>query len=112
MKVIIFLILIYLIIKLCIIICKSVNWKRAQRMYGYFEYQYRQDEGSSRDYGPMQEIDMVGAMKYRESLGATITFQEWGTEEEILDVIDQRQYMKQQQITKSKFHSQVGAWKQ
>lgn len=90
---------------------KHFNYKRAEKMYGYFEFDYRGEHGDSKFYGPMLEIDMVGAMMYREKMGATITFQEFGTEDQILEVIDQREYMRNQQIKKSKYHSQRGDWK-
>lgn len=67
-------------------------------MYGYFEYDYKGEAGSSRDYGAMLEVDMVGAMNYRQELGATITFEIYRTsEEEIGDIIDQRYYMQNKQ---------------
>lgn len=70
-------------------------------MFGYFEFDYRGEEGSSRDYGPMCEIDMVGAMNYRQELGATITYEVYkSSQDEIDDIIDQRQYMKEKQSQK------------
>lgn len=67
------------------------NWRKKQTMYGYFEYTYKGEHGSSRDYGPMLEIDMVGALNFRRELGATITYEVYRTnEEDICDIIDQR----------------------
>ncbi|UZZ64042.1 hypothetical protein A71_236 [Escherichia phage A7_1] len=72
--------------------------KRRDKMFCYFEYRYRGKVGSSRDYGPMLEIDAVGAMQYRQSLGAEIIFEVYrSTEEEIHDIIDERQYYHEQQ---------------
>lgn len=67
-------------------------------MFGYFEYDYKGEKGSSRDYGAMVEIDMVGAIQYRQQLGAVITFEVYkSNEDEISEIIDQRYYMEQQQ---------------
>lgn len=77
---------------------KKWAWRRAQKVYGYFEYEYKGEKGSSRDYGAMLEIDMVGAMQYRQELGAVITFEVYkNSEDEIGAIIDQRFYMEQQQ---------------
>lgn len=60
-------------------------------MYGYFEYEYDGEISTSRDYGPMEEIDAVGAMQYRQQLGANITFEKFSTNiDTIHDVIDNR----------------------
>lgn len=70
-------------------------------MFGYFEYDYKGEKGSSRDYGAMVEIDMVGAIQYRQQLGAVITFEVYkSSEDEISEIIDQRYYMEQQQNTR------------
>ncbi|AFH21040.1 hypothetical protein CL97_gp156 [Cronobacter phage CR9] len=70
------------------------RWRRKNRMFGYFEYEYNGEIETSRDYGPMQEIDAVGAMNYRQQLGAIITYEKFSPDiEEIHDVIDERQYM-------------------
>lgn len=67
-------------------------------MFGYFEYDYKGEKGSSRDYGAMLEIDMVGAIQYRQELGAVITFEVYkSNEDEISEIIDQRYYMQLQQ---------------
>ncbi|QPI18210.1 hypothetical protein POP15_162 [Pectobacterium phage POP15] len=82
----------------CLATQKRWAWNRAQKVYGYFEYEYKGEKGSSRDYGAMLEIDMVGAMQYRQELGAAITFEVYKSNpEEIDDIIDQRYYMEQQQ---------------
>lgn len=73
---------------------KKTYWKKAQKMYGYFEFMYNGERGSSRDYGPMLEIDMIGAMNYRQQCGAVITFEEYNADEEkIMDLIDSREYL-------------------
>lgn len=73
-------------------------WKRAQKVYCYFEYEYKGETGTSRDYGAMLEIDAVGAMQYRQALGAVITFEVYKPDpDQISDIIDQRYYMQQQQ---------------
>lgn len=67
-------------------------------MFGYFEYEYKGEQGSSRDYGAMYEIDMVGAMNYRQELGAVITYEVYdSSEDKIMEIIDQRYYMQNQQ---------------
>jgi hypothetical protein len=77
--------------------------KRRDKMFCYFEYTYNGKTGSSRDYGPMLEIDAVGAMRYRESLGAKITFEVYrSTEEELFSIIDERAYMQEQQDKRRK----------
>lgn len=61
-------------------------------MYCYFEWLYRGEVGSSRDYGPMCELDAVGAMQYRQSLGAEITHKEFLSDfDKMCDHIDNRQ---------------------
>jgi len=97
----------YLIIVIIILVVFAVwcmktathhNWLKAQKMFGYFEYDYRGEIGSSRDYGPMLEIDMVGAIRYRQEMGATIVYEVYkSNEDDICDIIDQRQHMHQQQ---------------
>lgn len=63
-------------------------------MFCYFEYEYNGKVGTSREYGPMEEIDAVGAMQYRQANGATITFEKFSTDiHEIHELIDMRQFM-------------------
>ncbi|MGL5281303.1 MAG: hypothetical protein ACRC8W_06005 [Plesiomonas shigelloides] len=82
----------------CVATYKASVWRKGQKMYGYFEYEYKGEKGSSRDYGAMLEIDMVGAMNYRQELGAVITYEVYDpSEEKIGEIIDQRYYMEQQQ---------------
>lgn len=82
----------------CVATHKAALWRKGQKMYGYFEYEYKGEKGSSRDYGAMLEIDMVGAMNYRQELGAVITYEVYDpSEEKIGEIIDQRYYMEQQQ---------------
>ncbi|AEZ66253.1 putative membrane protein [Pectobacterium phage vB_PatM_CB7] len=82
----------------CVATHKAALWRKGKKMYGYFEYEYKGEKGSSRDYGAMCEIDMVGAMNYRQELGAVITYEVYDpSEEKIGGIIDQRYYMEQQQ---------------
>lgn len=81
----------------CVVMHKKHLYRKAEKMHGYFEFDYYGKRGTSRDYGPMLEIDMVGAMKHRQECGAQITFFQYGSCEEILDLIDQREYLHQQQ---------------
>lgn len=82
----------------CVATHKAALWRNGQKMYGYFEYEYKGEKGSSRDYGAMLEIDMVGAMQYRQELGAAITYEVYKSDPEDIDaIIDQRYYMEQQQ---------------
>lgn len=77
---------------------RRAKWKKAQKMFGYFEYDYFGEKGSSRDYGPMQEIDLIGARSYRQELGAVITFEVFHHDEDhIMEVIDNRYFLEQQQ---------------
>lgn len=70
------------------------RWRKLNKMFCYFEYEYNGEIGTSRDYGPMEEIDAVGAMGYRQQLGAVITFEKYSTDiEEIHELIDLRQFM-------------------
>lgn len=85
----------------CLATQKASIWRKGQKVFGYFEYNYKGETGSSRDYGPMMEIDMVGAIRYREELGAKITFEVYkSSEDEISDIIDQRYHMQNQQHTR------------
>lgn len=62
-----------------------------RKMYGYFEYELDGEIGSSRDYGPMLEVDCVGAMLYRQDLGAKITFEFFNHDDiKVEDEIDKR----------------------
>lgn len=81
----------------CVATHKKFLYKKAERMYGYFEFDYYGERGTSRDYGPMLEIDMVGAMRHRQECGAHIVFHQFGTMEQIHDLIDSREYLHQQQ---------------
>lgn len=82
----------------CQVTYKNSLWRKGQKMFGYFEYDYKGEKGSSRDYGAMLEIDMVGAIQYRQELGAVITFEVYkSNEDEISEIIDQRYYMQLQQ---------------
>lgn len=82
----------------CQVTYKNSVWRKGQKMFGYFEYDYKGEKGSSRDYGAMLEIDMVGAIQYRQELGAVITFEVYkSNEDEISEIIDQRYYMQLQQ---------------
>lgn len=83
---------------------KNRSWRRKQKMYGYFEYEYRGEVFTSRDYGPMQEIDATGAMNYRQQLGATITYQKFSPSiDDIHDLIDERQYLHEKRRQRGKF---------
>ena len=87
----------------CIATQKRWAWNKAQKMYGYFEYVYDGEPGSSRDYGPMLEIDMVGAMRFRQELGAQITFEQYSPDEEkIMELIDKREYFRSVQNARRK----------
>ena len=98
MLTLIFLGVLFMVAVWCIATTKHYLFKRAEKVYCYFEWEYKGERGSSRDYGPMLEIDAVGAMNYRQSCGAVITFEEYSTDEEnITDLIDQREYMFNQQ---------------
>lgn len=80
------------------------RWRRKNKMFGYFEYEYNGKIETSRDYGPMQEIDAIGAMSYREQLGALITYQHFSPDiEEIHDLIDERQFMHEKRKQRRKF---------
>lgn len=65
---------------------------RKKEMYGYFEYVT--EDGSretSRDYGPMLEVDATGAMLYREQTGAKITFEFFNSDyQKVENEIDRR----------------------
>ncbi|QYC52641.1 hypothetical protein [Salmonella phage SSBI34] len=87
----------------CVATHKKYLYKKAEKVFGYFEYEYDGEVSTSRDYGPMLEIDMVGAMRHRQECGAHITFSHFGTEDEIFDIIDKREYLRQQQKTRRKF---------
>lgn len=66
-------------------------FKRKKRMFMYFEWRAKGQTGTSREYGPMEEIDAVGAMTYRQSLGAEIVFRAMeDSQEKIEDIIDER----------------------
>lgn len=61
-------------------------------MYFYFEWLYNGEVGSSKDYGPMCEIDGEGAMAHRESLGAEIIHKHYESDiDKMFDHIDMRQ---------------------
>lgn len=70
------------------------RWRRKNKMFCYFEYEYNGEIGTSRDYGPMKELDAVGAMNYRQQCGAVITYQKFHTDIDVIhEVIDLRQFM-------------------
>lgn len=80
------------------------RWRRKNKMYCYFEYEYNGELGTSREYGPMEEIDAVGAMQYRQANGAIITFEKFSTDiEEIHELIDLRQFMHDKRKQRSKY---------
>lgn len=89
---IIFLILVILVIAFYKAMKTNLEWE-TRKMFCYFEWTYKNEVGSSKDYGPMCELDAIGAMQYRQSLGAQITFTEYKTNpDDICDIIDQRQH--------------------
>jgi len=104
-KVIIF---IFLILVLMGHIARCINKRRVNRknhMYCYFEYEYNGELGTSRDYGPMLELDAVGAMNYRQATGHTITFEKYSPSiEEIHELIDMRQFMHNKRKERSKYN--------
>ena len=61
-------------------------------MFGYFEYTTQDGRReTSREYGPMLEVDCTGAIMYREQLGAKITFEFFHKDLEVVqDEIDRR----------------------
>lgn len=68
--------------------------RKKDQMFGYFEYEYNGRRGSSVEYGPMKELDAVGAMNYRQQCGAVITYQKFHTDIDVIhEVIDMRQFM-------------------
>ena len=80
------------------------RWRRKNHMFCYFEYEYNGVIGTSRDYGPMEEIDAVGAMQYRQANGAVITFEKYSTDiEEIHELIDMRQLMHSKREMRAKY---------
>lgn len=81
------------------------RWRKRDRMFCYFEYEYNGKIGTSRDYGPMKEIDAVGAMQYRQANGAMITFEKFSNDiEEIHELIDMRQFMHNKRKERLKYN--------